>query len=218
VDGYYKRYPSLPTPPLADDPSEAPVFAADFLDGTGWSAGVEIFAQHRRGRSTLIGSYALNWARRELGGIAYTPRYHRRHMLDLTGGLEIGEDGLVTARLAAGTGQPYTPALARLDAFTWNPATGAYERSPVGGQVVLGEHNSERLPAYLRLDIGWRTEWHKRWFGRDVVLEPYAQVLNVLGNRNVTTGQPQFTYEGGAEVDYLPALPTLPTFGIEWRF
>jgi hypothetical protein len=139
-------------------------------------------------------------------------------MADLTAGLEVGEDGLLTARLAAGTGQPYTPALARLDAFLWNPSTGAYERGPSGGQVVLGEHNTERLPLYLRLDVGYRGEWEKHWFGRDITLEPYVQVLNVLGNRNVTTGQPEYDFVDGAQIEYLPALPMLPTFGIEWRF
>lgn len=217
VDGYYKRYPSLPTPPLTGDPVEAPVFATEFRRGSGWATGLEVFAQHRRGRSTFIASYALNWSERELEEDAYTPRYNRRHMLDLTGGLEVGEDGLLTARLAAGTGQSYTPALARLDPFVWNPATGEYERN-IGGRIVLGEHNSRRLPAYLRLDVGYRTEWQKTWFGREVTLEPYAQVLNVLGNRNVTTGQPQYRYDGQAELEYLPALPMLPTFGIEWRF
>ena len=216
VEGYVKRYPSLPTPPLANDPARAPIFATDFLPGTGRAAGLELFAQHRTGRATLMGSYALSFGERTSEGVSYTPRYNRLHLLDLSGAYEWGDTGILTARLAAGTGQPYTPALARIPVFVQDPATGQYQWG--GDRVVLGEHNSERLPAYLRLDVGARKELTRNWFGREVTLTPYAQVLNVLGNRNVTSGQPRYNYDGSGELEYLPALPLLPTFGIEWRF
>lgn len=216
LEGYLKRYTNLPTPPLAADPMNAPVFVSEFQSGTGSAAGIEAFAQHRRGAATATASYALTWATRELDGERYTPRYNRRHMLDLTGGYDIGASGVLTARLAAGTGQPYTPALSRLGPMVWDAEIGAY-RPFTGPKVVLGEHNSERLPGYLRLDMGARTEMQRHWFGRDVTLSPYVQVLNVLGSRNVLTGQPRYDGEE-AEIEYFPALPTLPTFGIEWRF
>lgn len=216
IDAYYKRYPALPTPPLANDPFNAPIFATEFVPGTGWAAGLEAFVQQRAGPYTAMGSYALNWSERRAAGEAYTPRYNRRHMADLTAAREWGEDGLLTARLAAGSGQPFTPALGVLDAFRWDPVTGLYQ--PWGREIVLDEHNSERLPGYLRLDLGVRTAFRPHWFGREVTLEPYLQVLNVLGTRNVTGGHPQAVGTTGGEVEYLPALPTLPTFGIEWRF
>ena len=95
--------------------------------------------------------------------------------------------------------------------------TGYRRGSPI---VVLGDPNTARLPHYMRLDVGVRTEWEKRWFGRDVTLIPYLQILNVLGTENVTAGNPRFSFEddGQGELEYLPALPFLPTFGIEWTF
>lgn len=216
LDAYYKRYPSLPTPPLSDDPLNAPIFATGFRRGSGWSSGVEALAQYRRGRSVVMGSYALTWAERSLDDDRYPPRFQRLHMLDVTGGLAFGGGGLLTARLAAGSGQPFTPAVGSRTGMLWDPRTGGYRR--VRDQVVLAEHNSERLPPYLRLDLGIRNESERRWFGRDVTIVPYFQVLNVLGNRNVVTGQPQHDFEAGTQIEYLPALPTLPTFGIEWRF
>ena len=219
VEAYAKRYPNLPAPPLAVDPLTAPVFAPEFRRGEGYATGLELFAQHRAGRSTVMGSYALTWMGREVDGVEFAPRFHRRHMLDVTGGLEVGVGGILTARVAAGTGQPYTPALARLDAFWYDPATGEYRRSFSGAGIVLGDHNSARLPGYLRMDLGARWETRKSWFGRDVTIVPYLQVLNVLGSRNVVTGSPQFDdFTGRAEIEYFPALPTLPTFGVEWRF
>lgn len=215
---YIKRYPSLPTPPLAQNPAEAPIFATEFLPGTGRAAGFEAFVQHRVGRHLLMGSYALSWAERSAGGETYSPRYNRRHLLDLTGAREWGDAGLLTARFALGSGQAYTPALGRLDTYVWDPATG--QMVPAGPVVVLGAPNSKRLPPYLRLDVGARGEVQRRWFGRDVTLVPYLQVLNVLGTKNVTAGQPRFAFEGQGqgELEYLPAIPFLPTFGMEWKF
>ncbi len=216
ADGYYKRYPTLPTTPLSDDPMNAPIFATGFEGGSGWASGLELFVQHRRGKSVVMGSYALTWAERSLGDEAYTPRYQRRHMADITGGLEWGDGGLLTARVAAATGQPFTPALARTTRFMWDPYTQTYQ--PMNSPVVYGEHNTERLPAYFRLDLGVRNEGVRTWFGREFTIVPYFQVLNVLGNKNVVAGQPQYNFEGATEVQYLPAMPTLPTFGVEWRF
>ncbi|MBW3555056.1 MAG: TonB-dependent receptor [Gemmatimonadetes bacterium] len=214
-EAYLKRYPSLPTPPLSPDPAEAPIFAPAFLPGTGSAAGLEAFVQHRFGPNVLMGSYALNWAKRSADGVTYTPRYNRRQLLDITAAREWGDDGLLTARFALGSGQPYTPAVGRLDAYVWDPIEGL---RPAGSTVVLGEPNSRRLPAYMRLDLGARTELHPTWFGREVTLSPYLQILNILGNENVTAGQPRYNFEGNGEIEYLPALPLLPTFGIEWKF
>lgn len=215
-EAYLKRYPSLPTPPLAMNPAEAPIFATSFLPGTGRAAGVEAFVQHRFGAHIVMGSYALNWSERTAGGTTYTPRYNRRHLLDLTAAHEWGDDGLLTARFTFGSGQPYTPAEGQLDRYWYNPVEDRYEA--LGPVVVLGEPNSKRLPAYMRLDIGARTELHRHWFGREITLIPYLQVLNVTGAENVTAAQPRYEIDGQGQLEYLPALPLLPTFGMEWKF
>lgn len=215
-EAYYKRYPSLPTPPLSQDPAEAPIFAPDFLPGTGRAAGLEAFVQHRFGQNVLMGSYALNGAKRTANGVTYTPRYNRRHLLDVTAARDWGDAGLLTARFALGSGQPYTPALGRLDTYVWDPVQGRYR--PAARRIVLGAPNSKRLPPYMRLDIGARAALERHWFGRDITLSPYLQILNVLGNENVTAGQPRYGFDGQGEIEYLPALPLLPTFGIEWKF
>ena len=163
-----------------------------------------------------MGSYALSWGERSAGGETYTPRYNRRHLLDVTAARDWGEDGLLTARFALGSGQAYTPALGRLDPYVWDPVQGGYR--PAGPRIILGVPNSERLPPYMRLDVGARTDLERRWFGRDMTLSPYLQILNVLGTENVTSGQPRYGFDGQAQIEYIPALPLLPTFGIEWKF
>jgi hypothetical protein len=219
VEGYTKRYGTLAIAPLAPDPVSAPVFAREFRSGTGAATGLEVLAQHSRGGSSLLASYALTGASRELDGVRYTPRFHRRHLLDVSAAWAVFGGSLVTGRFAAGSGQPFTPAVSRIAPFWYDPAAGVYRPVAAGAGVVLGAHNSERLPAYLRLDLGYRGHLERRMFGRPMTLAPYVQVLNVLGNRNVVTGAPQYDdFEGRGQIQYFPALPTLPTFGIEWRF
>jgi len=96
--------------------------------------------------------------------------------------------------------------------------TGRYH--PIGSNVLLlGEHNSERLPSYLRLDVAVRKEYDKSWFG-GVKITPYLQVLNVLNSQNVLAANPnqQYAPTYRAVNEYFPQLPFLPTFGVEWRF
>lgn len=216
VDGYVKRYPTLPTAPLATDPLDAPIFADEFRPGTGRGAGLELLAQRSWRRSSVTLSYALAWAERRLDEDRYRPRYHRLHVADLTAALGLGENATLTSRLSIASGQPYTPAVGRSTRFVRDPVTGRYR--PLYPQMVLGGHNSERLPAYVRLDLGVRNETTRHWFGREVTLTPYFQVLNILGIENVVAGQPEFDPLAGGRLVYVPGLPFLPTFGVEWRF
>jgi Carboxypeptidase regulatory-like domain/TonB dependent receptor/TonB-dependent Receptor Plug Domain len=216
VDAFVKRYRDLPLAPLAADPRTAPALVADsFTYGRGRAAGVEVLARHERGPRTLTLAYALAFGEREAEGERFAPRYERRHTLDLSAALRLGEAGQAGARLVWQSGQPYTPAATELEPYRYDPVTGAL----VGGGpvVVYGAPNSARLPAYLRLDAGFRRSYRRRWWGRDGTVTPYVQVLNVLGSRNVVWASP--LAEGpDARLRYGPQLPVLPTVGVEWRF
>ena len=83
--------------------------------------------------------------------------------------------------------------------------------------VLLGDHNSARLPGYFRLDVAARKSFDKDWFGVDLTVTPYLQILNVLNTPNVLFGTPE-GYGTRPELDFAPQLPILPTFGVEWRF
>jgi len=100
----------------------------------------------------------------------------------------------------------------------YRPGTGGFTPAPFD-RILLGEHNSARLPGYFRLDISMRKEYDKSWFG-GIKVTPYLQIINVLNTRNVLFAEPTQPYFGSDEVmiEYLPQLPFLPTFGVEWRF
>jgi hypothetical protein len=86
-----------------------------------------------------------------------------------------------------------------------------------GQTAVYGNHNSERLPVYLRLDVGYRRALKRSWFGRDGEIVPYVQVLNVLGMHNVLWASPS-SEVSRSEPRLTSQLPFLPTVGFEWHF
>jgi hypothetical protein len=65
------------------------------------------------------------------------------------------------------------------------------------------------------VDVAARREYERRWFGRDVVVTPYLQVLNVLNRRNTLAGEPRAWDRPQRE--HFPQFPLLPTFGFDWR-
>ncbi len=192
-----------------------PLLTDSLLEGSGRARGVELQAFRRLGDLQLGVSYALSDVRRSAGGRTFTPRFARTHTLDATASLPFGSGGLLSTRLSYATGQPYTPVEAIADGWSWDAAAGEWRSSR--HTVVNGEFNSARLPSYTRLDVAVRRDLDVHWFGRDIALTPYFQVLNILNAKNVVTADPE---AGGTtpRLNFLPQLPVLPTFGIEWRF
>lgn len=215
LDAYGKRMEGLVLPVGLTDPVDLPPLVLDtFIVGSGTAAGIELTARQRLGRVELSGSYAYATTQRTAGAESYTPRFDRRHMLDISAVLPWGEKGILSTRLAFGSGQPFTEVLGRTVAYRFNPDTGAFEDYGTGG-LILGEHNEARLPGYFRLDVAARRTYDKHWFGRDMQVTPYFQILNVLNTRNVMLTEPQ-PYQPSYE--YWPQLPIFPTFGVEWHF
>ncbi|HEV2735260.1 MAG TPA: TonB-dependent receptor, partial [Longimicrobiaceae bacterium] len=218
VDAYAVRMSNLALPPLPSEPVDAPVLVADrFLRGTGSSRGLEVMARHSRGGAELSASYALLFAGRRVEGVAYTPRFERRHMLDLMGALPLGARGQASARLVLGTGQSYTPVRSWYAPYGFDARTGSFTSSPNNGgvygtRVVLEPHNSARLPGYVRVDLAARRTFHPTVLGRRVEVTPFVQVLNALNTRNVLSVAPE-TGSGTPHFRHSPQLPVLPTLG-----
>jgi hypothetical protein len=219
LDAYSKWLHGLPLPPFAANPLEAPFVVPDgFRIGEGTMRGVEMLARHVRGRASWSLSYALAAAERRVGGEAYTPQFNRRHSLDALAQLPFGARGEVTARLALASGQPYTPVTGFAMGYRYDPVSRRFTTDDPRGTLLVGEHNSARLPRYLRIDLGGRREYHRRWFGAPMVIVPYVHVLNALNTRNVSFARPRIRGDGRAVLTYLPQLPFFPTIGAEWRF
>lgn len=216
AEAYTRRLGNLILPLETVDPIEGPFFIAEpHREANGSTHGLEVMLSRRFGRAQLGLSYALTRAERSAGGETFPPRFERRHLLDASATLPFGRTGVLSTRFALGSGQPYTPVLGVKQVTRYDPVTGKWW-APTHAAPIGGEHNSARLPGYLRLDLAARKGFAKRWFGQEGTLTPYVQILNLLNTRNTLIADavvsPRF------ELQYWPQLPILPTFGLEWRF
>ena len=215
VDLFEKRMRNLILPAEPADPLDAPAFVLDsFVVGTGRARGIEVLARRSFGRTELALSYALSNTTRTTTAQTYTPRFDRTHVLDLSASVALGSSGLFSVRGVIGSGQPYTPATGIVNPFYFDPLAGAWNAG--AGRIIAGDLNSARLPGYLRLDVATRKTWTAQWFGRETKLTPYLQIINVLNSRNALIADPQ-PYSL-PHIRFLPQLPVLPTFGLEWKF
>lgn len=221
VDAYTRRVSGLPLPPphkhLFRDMLVAP---ERFAPGSATARGVEVLGTHRRGSTGVQLAYSLAFAERRLDTASWTPRFARRHSLDLSAWTGWGNGGQLSMRVMGASGQPYTPVVGATRRWHHDPATGELVGSGIQ-EPVIGEYNAATLPAYFRVDVGARREYHRRWRGRDVTLAPYLQVVNILNRPNVLFAVPEQSFETaelGTRIDYGPQFPVLPTLGIEWRF
>lgn len=153
-----------------------------------------------------------------MGAVRYTPRFERRHRLDVALTRKLGGAGSsFTSRVVLASGQPYTPVLAIIQPFGYDPTRDAFTTDG-RPSFVLGAHNSARLPSYLRIDLAARKGFTTRRFGRDMRISVFGQVMNVLNTKNVLTAEPDAFGGNGRELKYLPQMPLLPSVGVEWTF
>jgi hypothetical protein len=201
-----------------------PAIVDSFRIGRGSAHGMEVSARRVQGGWDLGLGYSLLFAERRAGDDVFAPRHERRHEFDASLARTLGRRGLFGARLVVGSGQPVTPVLGVLEYMHYDPVSNTWET--LSGLPLLGDHNSERLPGYLRLDVAVRKSFEPRWFGRDGTLTPYLQIVNVLNTKNPLIGAAEIygasAFPPPAEIKprrtYMPQLPFLPTFGLEWRF
>jgi hypothetical protein len=85
--------------------------------------------------------------------------------------------------------------------------------SPSGWSEPLGY---TELPAYFRLDLGVRKQWHMRIGSREGRLAAFGTATNLLARKNVlTVAVDPYTGER-SQVDMRPLSPLV--VGIDWRF
>jgi hypothetical protein len=221
ADVYAKRFTRLPIAPTPDELLEAPVIVTEgFVEGEGSAYGFELMGRHRQGEAEFSLAYSFLQARRTVNGESYPPRFERQHTVDALALVPWGSRGRASARFIYGSGQPYTPAVGVAGPFVFDPDRRVFTPTGVGGDpvIILGEHNADRLPHYLRLDLAARWSFDRSWFDRQVTITPYVQILNVLNTRNVLFGEPTATGFAQPMLQYAPQLPVFPTLGVEWRF
>ena len=220
LDSYARELDNLRLPAFDFNPIEVAVLGnpAQWELASGAARGIEATWSWLPDRGlSALGTY--RWARvsRTVSTRSYTPRFHRDHELELGMSYRHGTASW-SARFSLRSGQPVTPvlALARLSAsLPWShyPEEGHL----VETRLLAGGYNSEELPRYARMDVGWRRESEVSWFGGGVVTV-YASVANLLNRANVVG----WTAGRGIWGDFTRVrrrqLPVMPSLGAEFRF
>ena len=208
------RVPALGTNPLGattlGDPGRRKV-----ADGA--ARGIEASWNWARGPVATLGSYRWSKVSRTVGDETFTPRLHRDHEFELGVAIERGGSSW-SGRVSARSGQPTTPILAVAPYVTYN--SGSRDLVAFGG-----EYNSARLPPYVRLDVGWRHSSDVSWFGGGSVT-PFVTIANLFSLPNVVAAVAEPNLDRDVVSDragiidqvYLPQMPMLPFFGVEFRF
>jgi hypothetical protein len=215
IDAYAKRYERLALPSLPFNPWAAAVIELDAHDsGTATTRGVELLADYVREPISAWLSYAWQRTRKVVDGTSYTPRYERRHTVDLLTAFALPEGLQLNVRAIYATGQPTTPVGGAFQPQRYAPDLDAFD-SGTQRRLLLGEHNGARLDPYARVDIGARLDVRQEVFGRPADLEFFVQLLNALNTKNHLSWEP--TLDPDAQDDPARQLPLTLTAGVRWR-
>ena len=141
----------------------------DFISGNGNSYGVETFLKF--GFEQFYGwlTYNLNWATISINGKTYSPRFDKRHNLNLIVGTKLLFDLNLSANWELSSGMPFTPVIG----YYMQPPFSGTELSIGTGtfkqHAIFGDRNSSRLPYYHKLDIS---------LSRTFILENFYFLIN----------------------------------------
>lgn len=175
----------------------------------GFSRGIELLARHRawRGLDWSI-TYALSESRQTIDDVEVPGVRDQRHALALDGSWGSGNGWRFAAAWQFHSGWPRTPATMVVDTID----------NEIYASRVWGDYNTERLPAYHRLDVRISREIVTRR-GRLLLL---FDVYNLYGRENARGVVPYVSdIRNGRPVireSINGLLPRLPSFGVQWTF
>ncbi len=212
VQAYARSFGDLAlVAPLSADP-----FATNgYAIGAGSAYGVALEAGAAGVRYGIVGSYGLQRVRLEYGDTSYVPEHGVTHSIDLgltllptsSSSLRLGVSSRIGRRTTAIEGPLEWQSCNLLDRGC------EFAGSPGARSEPLG---STRLPAYLRLDLGFRKHWPLAIAGRHGLVAFYGTVTNILSRRNLLTFALDPLTGGRSSIDMRPLSPLV--VGIDWRF
>ncbi|MYB01575.1 TonB-dependent receptor [Candidatus Poribacteria bacterium] len=181
--------------------------AAYLNQGVGYAQGTEIFLRHQRGDrffGWISYAYALSKRRDRIGEPYRFYSFDQTHVATLAASYNLTPTWEFGAKWQYRTGNPYTPVEdARIQ---FDPRNGRPIYIP-----IYAETNSDRLPAYHRLDLrvskifqlgGWKLGF-------------FLELLNIYNRKNLL----DYNYSDDYKTrDDINQLPILPYFGITAEF
>jgi len=215
IEPYYKKYYNLLIPTEDDIYFSAPTESLQL--GDGYSTGVDLF--FKKTLNNVFGwiSYSLSFTRRRFDGDYYSPRYDRRHNLNIVLGFTIPQsipllrNGTLSTRWYMATGLPYGQDIARYQYYYWDPRWGI---SDYDWEIISSARDAYRLPLSHRLDL--HLEKNMKIFG--VKGSWYLDVINVYNRKNIAFYTVDYDQDP-PEINKYVLLPVpIPSFGFNLTF
>jgi hypothetical protein len=197
--------------PRAGEPFTPSGFTIGSSSARGFAAELAL----SRSRYGVVASYGFQRVRVRYDDTSYVPEHGPAHLLE--GGLTVLPRRSLSVRLGAtgSFGRRTTPIAGGLEWEACNLLDQGCEfgGSPYQGNGPLG---SMTLPAYFRLDLGVRKQWHLKAGGRDAELALFGTLTNLLARRNFLAYAPEPGTGRPVGVEMRPASPLV--IGLDWRF
>lgn len=211
VQAYLSRYAGL----VLVAPETGQPFATDgFTTGSGTAGGFSVDAALSGARFGLVARYGWQRVRLEHADSSYIPGYGTSHLFELGGILFPSATSSVRLGLIGGVGRRAT---AVSGSFEWEACNLLDRGCEFGGNPqATGLLGATRLPAYLRLDLGFRKHWHLSLAGRDLTLALFGTMTNLLGRTNVLTVATDPITGHRTAIEMRPRAPLV--VGLDWRF
>lgn len=228
LEAYARTFDGVTEFNIASDPNKD---RDELITGTGSSRGIDFQLRRSEGQLTGWTSVSLLRATRTFPDAAaagyddlpqtvtFAPVFDRRVNANVALQYSTSRKYDFGLTWSFGSGLPYTRAVAQYLQFDQDVITGKArpdsddddDSLPLG--VILGPRNSERYPAYHRLDLTVRRTYTRSW-GTFI---PYLQVLNVYNRKNVMFYF--YNYDKAPPVrSGISMFPILPALGVEVTF
>ena len=153
---YYKNYNSI----VVYNRDKIETSEPDYVNARGEAYGGEALLKYRGAYTDLYAAYTVSWVQTNLNGFIYSPRYDRRHTVNLLFSMRPAKYFDVSLRWEFGSGLPFTQTVGIYDKLTLgNGYPDPFFKETGSPEVLLGSKNTERLPTYHRLDLGMTYEY-----------------------------------------------------------
>lgn len=151
IQGYFKRFTNLLVYNLKKRSNSDP----DFSLGTGRSYGYEFFLKYQDEFLYTWFNYTLSWAKMKSNRIKYSPKYDRRHIINVLSSYKLPYDIHFNLKWELASGTLFTPVIGFFDRVNLEDFSSLNYFEDIGSSYgVLGKKNASRLPWYHRLDVG----------------------------------------------------------------
>jgi hypothetical protein len=192
-----------------------PFSSGSFTGGDGTARGGSVEGTLSSTRYAVIASYGWQHLRMHHDDSSYVPRYGVSHMLE--GGAIVFPSATSSIKLGVTSlfGRRATPVSG---VFEWDSCNLLDRGCELSGtpRISTTQLGSERLPPYVRVDLGARKHWHLRVAGREAMFALFGTVTNVLNRKNVLTISVDPETGRRTPVEMRSRAPLV--IGLDWSF